>query len=81
MSIDDIPFEMPRATIDMLFDAHEDGTTLDITTKNGHLYEDCAIIRLSETDVTIIFDCVIKGNDREIDIEWSNIQQVKEFGS
>ena len=69
-----------KLVIDILYDAHVDGLTLDIGTKNGSLFEDSAIIYLTDKHVTIIHDCVLKGNERETDIKWEDIDFVKVVG-
>ena len=69
-----------KLVIDILYDAHVDGLTLEVGTKNGALYQDSAIIRLTDTHVTIVHDCVFKGNERETDIKWEDIDFVKVMG-
>lgn len=63
---------------DMVFDAIEEGNALTIETSR-HIYEDCAVLKTTEEVVTVSWLDIVKGRERELDIEWDDIIKVTVF--
>lgn len=63
---------------DIIFDAIEEGNALNIETTR-RTYEDCAVLSTHECHFTISTFDVIKGVEREFDIQWDDIIKVDYF--
>jgi len=69
---------MNRDIVDTVFDAIEQGIALNIETEH-RIYEDCAMLGADDDHVKISTYDIIKGCEREFDIEWDDIIEVSEF--
>ena len=63
---------------DIIFDAIEEGNALNIETKRT-TYEDCAVLSTHEDHFVITTYDVVKGSEREFDIQWDDVIKVDYF--
>ena len=67
-----------RGLVDAIYDAIDTGTALNIDTER-RVYEDCAVLRTSDSHVTVSAFDAVKDVMREYDIAWESIQAVEQF--
>lgn len=67
-----------KKIIDGIFDAIEQGIALNITTDRT-TYTDSAVLVANDDLVTISTFDVVKGREREIDLDWNEIVSIEPY--